>query len=157
MELSSSAVDASAKIAQKYTKDGDNISPPLSWSELPRSTRELALLFETITPQTEEPQLLWLVYGISAERGGLPEGFQHKAEPQGPEQLRQGKNALGNVGYDGPIGTVGRRYRYRFRLLALDEPLGLDPGVDQATFARAAAKHIIGQASLEIEWLRPRP
>lgn len=157
MELSSSAVDSSARIAQKYTKDGDNISPPLSWSGVPRPTRELALLLETITPETEQPQLLWLVYGISAERSGLPEGFRHKAEPQGPEQLRQGKNALGNVGYDGPIGTVGRRYRYRFRLLALDEPLGLDPGVDQATFARAAAKHIIGQTSLEIEWLRPRP
>lgn len=156
MQLTCPATDANGTIARKYTKDGDNVSPPLQWSDLPESAQELAVLFENITPETQEPQILWLVYAISPKQDGLPEGFQHKAEPQEPSHLRQGQNALGNVGYDGPIGAVSQRYRYRFRLLALDQPLDLEPGADQEAFAKAAVRHVVDQASLEVQWLRPR-
>jgi phosphatidylethanolamine-binding protein (PEBP) family uncharacterized protein len=48
---------------------------------------------------------------------------------------------LGNVGYDGPLGTLGRNIRYRFRLFALDQPLELSPGRDREAFLAAASRH----------------
>jgi len=88
--------------------------------------------------------------GIPAELDGLPEGFKHKAEPKEPAPLRQGRNAIGNVGYDGPLGSVGKTVRYRFRLCALDRALDLPPGEDQAAVAKAMAGHVIDDAELTV-------
>ena len=108
MELRSEAL-ADGRIPVRYSKDGRNVSPPLAWSELPAGTVELALLFENITPQTQEPFVQWLVYGIPPDQGGLPEGYKHKRDPKEPVDVLQGRNALGNIGYDGPLGTLNRR------------------------------------------------
>jgi len=61
MRLTSDAVADGQRIPVRYTKDGGNRSPPLRWSGVPKTTRELALLFENVTPQTQEPFLQWLV------------------------------------------------------------------------------------------------
>jgi len=43
---------------------------------------------------------IWLkeIYGIGADARELPEGFKHKAAPDEPLALRQGRNDIGNVG-----------------------------------------------------------
>ena len=125
----------------RYTRDGHNIWPALAWTDLPAGTEELALLFENIPPQTKAPFVQWLVYEISPDAGGLSEGCKHKADPREPVDVVQGQNALGNVGYDGPLGTLGRNIRYRFRLFALDQPLELSPGRDREAFLAAASGH----------------
>ncbi len=150
MRLMSSAFEDGQQLPLRYTKDGDNLSPPLHWNDLPRETRELALFFENVTPKTKEPFLQWLVYGIPAELDGLPEGFKHKREPGAPVDLRQGRNAIGNVGYDGPLGSVGRAVHFRFRLCALDQPLDLAPGADQGAVTSAISGHLLEQAELNV-------
>jgi phosphatidylethanolamine-binding protein (PEBP) family uncharacterized protein len=71
MQLTSSAFDDGEQLPIRYTKDGDNLSPPLAWTDLPKSTRELVLFFENVTPRTKEPFLQWLLYGIPADLDGL--------------------------------------------------------------------------------------
>ena len=110
MKLTSDAL-TDGQIPVRYSKDADNVSPPLAWSDLPGGTEELALLFENITPETQEPFVQWLVYGIPADAGGLPEGYQHKRDPKEPVDVLQGHNSLDNVGYDGPLGTLNRTIR----------------------------------------------
>jgi Raf kinase inhibitor-like YbhB/YbcL family protein len=153
MELKSEAL-RNGEISVRYTKDGENISPPLSWSDLPAGTRELALLFENITPQTQEPFVQWLVYKIPPDARGLPEGYKHKADPKEPVDVLQGQNSLGNVGYDGPLGTLNRTIRYRFRLFALDAPLDLPPGIDKQEFLKASAGHVREQSDLLVTYER---
>jgi Raf kinase inhibitor-like YbhB/YbcL family protein len=153
MKLTSDALE-DGRIPARYTKDGQNVSPPLAWSDVPDRTKELALLFENITPQTEDPFVQWLVYGIPPDRDGLPEGYKHKADPTEPVDVLHGRNSLGNVGYDGPLGTLGRSIRYRFRLLALDEALDLPPGLDKAGFFEAAASHVLDQEDLTATYER---
>jgi Raf kinase inhibitor-like YbhB/YbcL family protein len=148
MKLMSNAFKDGQQIPIQYTKDGDNVSPPLRWSDLPKGAQELVLLFENITPQTEEPFVHWMVYGIPPALDGLPEGFKHKAEPEEPVELRQGTNAIGNVGYDGPLGTVGKTIRYRFTLRALDRRLDLPPGESKQTVARKMSGHVLDEAQL---------
>jgi len=147
MRLTSDALK-DGQIPVRYSKDGDNVSPPLAWSDLPANTVELALLFENITPQTKEPFVQWLVYKIPADTSGLPEGYQHKRDPKEPLDVLQGRNSLDNVGYDGPLGTLNRSIRYRFRLFALDAPLDLSAGVDKEEFLQASAGRVLEQSDL---------
>ena len=156
MRLWSDAFGEGEAIPLEYTKDGDNTSPPFRWTDLPEGTRELALVFEGVTPATEEPWVHWLVYNIPANADGLPAGFQHKREPEAPMPVRQGSNGLGNVGYDGPQGTVGRTFRYRIRLLALDRAMELEPGLSKHEFERAVRGHVLGEAELHAVFERPR-
>jgi Raf kinase inhibitor-like YbhB/YbcL family protein len=153
MKLTSDALE-DGRIPARYTKDGQNVSPPLAWSDVPDRTKELALLFENITPQTEDPFVQWLVYGIPPDRSGLPEGYQHKRDPKEPVDVLQGRNSLGNVGYDGPLGTLNRTIRYCFRLFALDQPLELSPGADREEFLAAAAGHVLEQSDLIATYVR---
>jgi Raf kinase inhibitor-like YbhB/YbcL family protein len=153
MRLTSEAMPEQ-QIPVRYSKDGQNISPPLAWSDLPDGTEELALLFENITPQTKEPFVQWLVYGIPPDQGGLPEGYRHKRDPKEPVDVLRGRNSLGKVGYDGPLGTLNRTIRYRFRLFALDQPLELSPGVDREEFLAAAAGHVLEQSDLIATYVR---
>ena len=153
MRLASDAL-RDGRIPVKYSKDGENVSPPLAWSGVPAGTQELALLFENVTPQAKEPFVQWLVYGIPADAGGLPEGYRHKRDPKEPVDVRQGRNAQGNVGYDGPLGTLGRTIRYRFRLFALDQRLDLAPGRDEAAFLDAIAGHVLDEAELPLTYER---
>ncbi|TIN12098.1 hypothetical protein ACN2CC_03955 [Mesorhizobium muleiense] len=67
----------------------------------------------------------------------------------------QGSNGLGNIGYDGRSGTVGRTYRYRIRLFALDRTMDLEPGLDWKTFERAIKGHVLDQAELHARYERP--
>ena len=156
MRLESDAFDDQGEFPVEYTKDGRNMSPPLRWAEVPKGARELALTFENITPKTQEPYLHWLIYKIPPNRDGLPEGLKHKRDPEDPPEALHGVNALGNVGYDGPLGTVNRTFRFRFRLYALDRPLDLGPGADQAAFERAIEGHVLEQAELTVRYERPR-
>lgn len=70
--------------------------------------------------------------------------------------MLQGVNGIGNVGYDGPLGTAGRTYRYRIRLLALDRTLNLPPGKDRDTVLAETENYIIAETELHAEYERPR-
>lgn len=152
MEIRSDAFERGGAIPVTYSKDGDEISPPVQWSGVPKRTRELALTFEN----TSEPFVQWVVHKIPADLEELPAGFRHQAEPEEPVRVLQGTNSQGNVGYDGPLGAKGRKYRYALHLYALDESLDLPPRLDKPRLLRAIKGHIIDEATLHAVYERPR-
>ena len=154
MRLWSDAFPDGGEIPREYTKDGYNTSPPFRWADLPAGTRELALIFEGVTPATHEPWVHWLVYKIPPGVNGLPQGFKHMREPEKPLHVLQGSNSLGNIGYDGPQGTIGGKFRYRIRLLALDDPVGAQPGLDKKRFEEAVEGHVIEEAEVHAVYER---
>lgn len=156
MKIFSSAFEDGGAIPIRYTKDGEDMSPPLQWQGVPRRARELALVFECLTPETREPVVQWLIFRIPKSCRSLPEGMRRKAEPDEPEGAMHGINDIGNLGYEGPLGTIGRTYRFRFRLFALDRALDLEPGVARQAFAKAIAGHVLKQADLHVIYDRPR-
>lgn len=134
----------------KYTHDGENISPPLQWEDVPGTAQELVVVFETNPPQGHVPFVQWLAYKIPAhESGELPEGYKHAAAPERPVPIRQGRNSNNSVGYDGPWGVLERPQRYRFHLYALAEPIDLPSGVDKGELQRAISGHVIAEAEFE--------
>lgn len=154
MELRSPAFEHSGQYPVKYTRDGDNVSPPLAWSDVPDGTRELAIMFENVTPHTQEPYAQWLLYGIAPDARELPEGLLHKRTPEAAGEPVHGKNDNGNVGYDGPLGVQNRRIHYVFRLYALDRPLGAGPGMQADALREAVKAHAIDTAELEVVYER---
>lgn len=154
MRLWSEAFEDGQEIPVEYTKDGRNVSPPLRWTELPSGTRELAVVFEGLTPATHAPWVHWIAYKIPPDTDGLPAGFKHQHEPEEPLHLFHGKNSLGGDGYQGPQGTVGRTFRYRFRLLALDAPVEAAAGLDQKQLEKLVDGHVLDQAELHASYTR---
>ncbi len=154
MELTSPAFEPGEQVPVRYTADGDRLSPPLSWSGVPASTRELALTLEDIDAREPRPFVHWIVYKIPPWLRALPEGVRNERMPEVPERVVQGTNSLGNIGYYGPAATVGRRHRLFFRLYALDAPLPHEPGMDPAAFAKAIEGHVIAEAELPATYVR---
>lgn len=149
MQLWSEAFEPGGAIPARFTADGDNVSPPLRWSNVPTRARELALLLEDLDAAEARPFVHWIVWRIPPRLDGLPEalGVPQDGEPWG--EALEGANSLEHVGYDGPEPPDDRPHRYRFRLLALDEPLRLETMPDSDAIERAVHGHVVEEARLE--------
>jgi hypothetical protein len=138
----------------KYSKDGENISPPFSWVDTPPQTAEFALFFENVAFAGRENFVHWLVYGIPASVGELPEGFKHTRDPKEPRDILQGLNGLGDIGYDGPAGTVGKRVKLRATLLAVEKPLNLPEGAGMESLMSTAEDKVVASSQIETVYER---
>lgn len=95
----------------RFTCEGDNVSPPLSWSGVPEGTAALRLsLTDPDAPRGTFTH--WLVTGIDASSSDVGRG----AVPAGGTEER---NSFGETGYGGPCPPPGTPHRYVFTLEAL--------------------------------------
>src|SRR5262245_41575250 len=120
--LQSPAFESGAAIPRKHTGDGEDISPALSWSDLPPGTQELALIVDDPDAPTPEPWVHWVMYRIPISASQLPERIPPAQRVPQPAGAVQGRNTWPNgLGYRGPAPPKGHGvHRYFFRLYALD-------------------------------------
>ena len=120
MKITSTAFENEGTIPAQYTCEGDNISPPLSWSGLPDGTKALALVMDD--PDAGGTFTHWVVYNLPVSPPGLEEGAS--LSDRLSEGLREGLNSFGEQGYGGPCPPRGDGdHRYFFRFYALDQEL----------------------------------
>jgi Raf kinase inhibitor-like YbhB/YbcL family protein len=151
--LGESDVTPGAEIDSRYTCDGNDVSPALSWEGAPAGTRELALVLED--PDAPGGTYThWLVYALASRVNSVPEDVPADEQVESPTPLRQGENDFGTTGYRGPCPPEGEVHGYVFRLFALDSELGLEGGADRAGFDRAIAGHVLAEARLEATYGR---
>ncbi|MGL6225601.1 MAG: YbhB/YbcL family Raf kinase inhibitor-like protein [Thermoguttaceae bacterium] len=152
MKLSSSAFETGTRIPEKYTADGLDLSPPIVWKDLPEQTKELVLICDDPDAPTVEPWVHWVIYKISPDLSGLPEGLPQDPELGAPVKALQGKNSwiTGRIiGYRGPAPPKGHGvHRYHFTLYSLDTPLEIGPGVDRETILEAMHGKVIEKAEI---------
>jgi Raf kinase inhibitor-like YbhB/YbcL family protein len=149
LTIKSEAFAAGEVIPRKYTGDGQDSSPPLTWSDPPAGTKELALIMDDPDAPTPEPWIHWVIYGISAGAGGLPEGVTPSERVQSPAGALQGKNSWSKTGYGGPAPPKGHGvHHYHFKVYALDSALNLDPGATKASLLSAMQGKILAQGEL---------
>jgi Raf kinase inhibitor-like YbhB/YbcL family protein len=149
MPLLSSAFAHDEAIPRKYTGDGEDKSPPLSWSVVPPGTKELALIVDDPDAPTPTPWVHWVLYRIPAEARNLPEGITPSLRVAQPAGLLQGKNSWGKAGYGGPAPPKGHgRHRYFFKLYALDSPVDLEPGATKEALLKAISGHVQAEGEL---------
>jgi Raf kinase inhibitor-like YbhB/YbcL family protein len=146
MRIESSVFQPQGEIPQKYTCEGDDISPPLSWSGAPAGTKSFALILDDPdAPDPSAPKRVWVhwvMYDIPASVTSLAEAT--KSPPAG---ARDGQNDWGKPGYGGPCPPIGR-HRYFHKVYALDTTLG-DKGALKKSELEAAIKgHVLASGEL---------
>ena len=147
LKVASSAFEQGGSIPTKYTCEGDDISPPLSWSGVPATARSVAMIVDDPdAPDPAKPQRVyvhWVVYNIPTKTTSLAENASKSALSGGAVQ---GKNDWGNTGYGGPCPPIGR-HRYFFKLYALDATLNLR-NATKADLEKAMKGHIVESGEL---------
>lgn len=155
--LRSPAFTDRSAIPRRHSGDGEDLSPPLSWSPLPAGTRSLALIVDDPDAPSDEPWVHWLIYNIPATLAGLDEGIPQQAQPAQPAGVTQGLNSWGSPGYRGPAPPRGHgTHHYHFKLYALDAQLDLPQGLDKHTLMSSLSGHILGHGELVGTYERPR-
>ncbi len=147
-ELSSPAFADGDEIPIRYTCEGDDVSPPLRWTDPPEGTKSFALIVDDPdAPDPRAPRTVWVhwvVYDIPAEVRELAENASAAGLPAG---AREGLNDWKRVGYGGPCPPIGR-HRYFHKLYALDVTLGDLGRPTKAELERAMRDHLLGEAVL---------
>jgi hypothetical protein len=149
MALRSSAFEDGGSIPERFSCEGDNVSPPLAWSRVPADAAELALV--VADPDAPDGTFHhWVVLGIAPRDGGVGEG-------EIPAGAVEAKGSSDNATWIGPCPPGGEEHDYVFTMYPLSKRLGLAVGADLKTALDAVADaRIDGQeAVLEGRFRRP--
>ena len=144
IEVTSPAFEDGDAIPARYTCDGLDVSPSLSWGSATDRTRSLALIADD--PDAPAGTFVhWVIYDLSPDTRGLPEDVPNQQTL--PSGAAQGMNGAGSVGYMGPC-PPGGTHRYFFKLYALSARLDLKPGATKSALEAALKPHILAQTQL---------
>lgn len=146
--LQSSAFRQGDVIPSKYTCEGDDVSPPLSWNDVPAHTQSLVLIVDDPdAPDPAAPKMTWVhwvLYNIPPDITELPEEMTADNLPPG---TKEGLNDWNEYGYGGPCPPKGR-HRYVHKLYALDIKLDNPPKPTKKKLEAMMEGHIVEQTEL---------
>jgi Raf kinase inhibitor-like YbhB/YbcL family protein len=149
LTIESTAFRNGEPIPTRFTGDGEDLSPHLSWSGVPAGTAELALIMDDPDAPTPVPWVHWVLCRIPADATELPEGVAKTQTLSSLPGAVQGRNSFGNIGYGGPAPPRGHGvHHYHFRLFALDKALSVSPGLTSNQLVSAMKDHILAEAEL---------
>ena len=143
MLLKSRAFENNGVMPQQYTCQGGDISPPLSWQDIPEQAESFVLICDD--PDAPHGWVHWVLYDIPVRVNSLPEALP------GLELLSngayQGKNDFKRIGYGGPCPPQGC-HRYFFKLYAIDKRLNMKPGATKPNVLEAMEGHVLSECEL---------
>lgn len=151
IKVVSSAFSNNSKIPLRFSAYGDNVSPDLTWSNLPSGTQELALILDDPIVDMPQPFVHWVAYNIPATASGLPAALSTDAivTAEGLQGMINGINGTNRSGYFGPRPPVdGKVHKYNFRIYALDKKLNLPDGINKEGLLEAMSGHILATGTL---------
>jgi Raf kinase inhibitor-like YbhB/YbcL family protein len=144
MQLTSTAFEQGGEIPRKHTGEGEDVSPPLSWSKPPEGTRSFALICHDPDAPLVTPGAYgfvhWVLYNIPGSVQGLPEGAK---------DYTRGYTSSGRDSYGGPMPPPGHgTHHYFFWLLALNAELDLPPGLSMWELLEKIEPNVVGMNRL---------
>jgi Raf kinase inhibitor-like YbhB/YbcL family protein len=143
--LTSTAFENGGWIPKKYTCDGPDGSPALTWGEPSTGTQSFALIVDD--PDAPSGTWVhWVLYNLPGRARALPEGLPTDREL--PDGTRQGRNSSGKTGYSGPCPPRGAIHRYFFKLYALNSEMNLPPGATKSELEEAITNHVVARAEI---------
>ena len=138
MIITSSAFKNNSKIPSKYTCDGENINPPLEFSDIPKETNSLVLIMD----DPDAPSKTWVHWVLYS----IPPSTAKIGENSAAEGI-QGITDFGTEGYGGPCPPSGT-HRYFFKLYALDTILDAPSGLTKQQVLEKVRDHVIEETEL---------
>lgn len=156
-ELASPAFAHGARLPVRFTADGQGISPPLVWTEVPDGTASLALIVEDPDAPAGKPLVHAIVWDIPAEERRLVEGAII-ADGAGESGGDVGTNSYLREGWLPPDPPTGHgEHDYVFQLFALSERIELRESPGRGAFVETIAGHVLGAAVLIGTYSRGEP
>jgi len=153
IDMTSPAFSAGGRLPVRFTSDGDGVSPPLIWGEVPEGTTSLALIVEDPDAPASRPLVHAIVWDMPPDERRIAEGAI-VADGAGGEDGDVGRNSFLREGWLPPDPPTGHgEHDYVFQLFALSETpeLGASPGrgafVDSIAGRVLAAGVLIGTYS----------
>jgi hypothetical protein len=139
MKLTSPAFKNEGMIPSKYTCDGQDVNPPLSFEGIPKEAKSLVLIVD----DPDAPMgtwVHWLIWNIAPDVSKIN-------EDSFPEDTFQGVNDFNKNAYSGPCPPSGFHH-YHFKLYALDQELGLEDTARKKELEAIMEGHILDSAEL---------
>lgn len=158
LTVTSTAFGEGQMIPSKYTSDGENVSPDISWGGAPAETKSFVLIVEDPDIPMKGLSLFtfvhWVVYNIPSTVTSLAEAIpKEEALDSG---AKQGKMGAGRTGYAGPAPPFGT-HRYYFKVYALDSEIDLEPQkATKKNLLKGMEGHVIGYGELMGRYKRSR-
>lgn len=149
MKITSSSFKDGELMPGKYTCDGENISPQLSWTGIPDGIKSFAV----ICSDPDAPSgdwVHWVIYNIPSTVNELKEKFPR--DRNSGDGTKQGVTDFGKTGYDGPC-PPGGTHRYFFKLYALDIFIDKDD-LTKGGLLKEMEGHIIAGAEITGKYKR---
>lgn len=151
LKIASNSFADQGIIPAKYSYNGGNISPQISWSAGPAGTKSYVVICQDPDAPRKDPWVHWVVFNIPADQTSLKEGIANKAKVDG---IQQGRNDYPanekQIGWGGPNPPSGI-HRYYFYVYALDAVLSelKDKTPTKDELLRAMKSHkVLAQGSL---------
>ena len=144
ISFSSPTFNSGADIPAEFTCDGDDVSPPLRWTDIPEGAKSLAIVMD----DPDAPGSIfkhWSIYDIPAATRAIKQG--QPSDPQLENTIKQGTNGFGTIGYGGPCPPSGEEHEYTFFIYALTGHLELPPGASASDLTMALQGKVIGTGS----------
>jgi Raf kinase inhibitor-like YbhB/YbcL family protein len=144
LQVTSPSFREDGSIPRLHTGDGQDVSPPLHWTDPPPTTRSFAIVCD----DHDAPSSFfvhWVAWGIPADRHDVAEGVAHTLDAAG---MRQGINGFGKTGFAGPTPPPGKPHRYFFHVYALDERPDLPVGAGRKELVHAMRGHVVAEGAV---------
>ncbi|MFW5858196.1 MAG: YbhB/YbcL family Raf kinase inhibitor-like protein [Planctomycetota bacterium] len=141
LTITSRAFDADQPIPERYSGEGENVSPPLAWDGAPEGTASIALIVDDPDAPREDPFVHWVLVNLPADARELAEGSAGGGT--------EGKNSADRTGYMGPMPPPGHgTHHYHFKVYALDTTLDLAGTPTKTDVLRAMEGHVLAEGEL---------
>lgn len=145
IEITSPSFNNEESIPTKYSGQGEDVSPPLKFSGIPKDAKSIAL----ISDDPDAPMgtwVHWVIYNLPPDTTELPEAVP--ASKTLENGAIQGKNNFGEIGYGGPNPPPGPAHRYFFKAYALDTKLPDKPGMTKDEVLQEMKGHVLAEGQL---------
>jgi len=145
--VTSPAFTSGKSLDERYTQNGANMPPPLTWVRGPAGTQSYVVLAEDSGVNRAEPIVHWIVYNIPGSVRNLR--VDGPVEGTLPNGAIQGKNAMGKMSYVGPKPPAGQTHPYHFQVFALSTRLDIDPAeADRAAVLNAMKGRVLASGDV---------
>ena len=144
MRIESPKFENKGDIPEKYTCDGQDISPPLSLEDVSSDAVSISLVVDD--PDAPGGTFdHWIIWNIDPSLDSVPEDVPNEETVEDLGGAVQGKNGFGELGYRGPCPPPGPKHKYRFKAFALDEEMDLEPGAMKGDLQEKMDGHVLSE------------
>lgn len=149
IDISSPAFASGARLPERFTADGEGVSPPLVWGPAPEGTSSLALIVEDPDAPATSPLVHAIVWNLPVSESRLAEGAIVSDGKGGPDGSDVGRNSYLAEGWLPPDPPTGHgSHDYVFQLFALSETPDIGTNVGRSGFVTAIAGKVLAAGIL---------